>query len=131
MLFNSLEFMVFFPAVTLLYFLLPFRFRWMLLLVSSGCFYMAFIPVYILILVLTIVIDYVAGMVIENAQGPRQKIFPIVSILSNCGVLGFFKYHNFLAGNINSFDSFLGVPWLVPLQHFILPIGLSFHTFRP
>ena len=130
MLFNSIQFLFFFPIVTALFFLLPHRFRWFLLLVSSCYFYMAFIPVYILILFLTIVIDYVAGIVIENAQGPRRRIFLIISILSNCGVLGFFKYHNFLAGNINSLDMFLGVPLSIPLQHFILPIGLSFHTFQ-
>src|ERR1700733_5299194 len=62
MLFNSLEFAVFFPVVTILFFLLTHRFRWMLLLAASCFFYMFFKPVYILILVFTIVIDYFAGI---------------------------------------------------------------------
>ncbi len=130
MLFNSLQFLLFFPIVTGLFFLLPHRFRWFLLLVASCWFYMAFIPIYILVLALTIVIDYVAGILIEQATGPRRRLYLVVSILSNCGVLGFFKYYNFLAGNLIDLSRFLGAPLSIPLQHFILPIGLSFHTFQ-
>lgn len=61
MLFNTIEFMLFFPAVTLLYYLLPHRWRWLMLLAASCVFYMWFIPKYILILLVTIVIDYSAG----------------------------------------------------------------------
>ena len=57
MLFNSLTFALFFPIVTTLYFLTPHRWRWLLLLVASSIFYMAFVPVYILILVFTILVD--------------------------------------------------------------------------
>lgn len=66
MLFNSFSFLVFLPTVTLLYFLLPHRFRWMLLLAASCLFYMAFIPVYILVLFVTILIDYTAST--QNAS---------------------------------------------------------------
>src|ERR1700712_2027105 len=95
MIFNSLEFLIFFPVVTLIYFQLPHRFRWAHLLLASCIFYMFFIPVYILILIFTIVIDYVAGIMIENAGGRRRKLFLLMSLIANIGVLAVFKYYNF------------------------------------
>ena len=68
MLFNSLAFLVFFPLVTLIYFLLPHRFRWAHLLLASCFFYIAFVPLYLLILAFTIVVDYVGG-VADRARG--------------------------------------------------------------
>ncbi len=82
MLFNSLQFALFFPLVTAVYFTLPHRFRWAWLLGASAYFYMSFLPIYILILVGTIVVDYVAGLVIEKASGTRRKLALIASILS-------------------------------------------------
>jgi len=73
MLFNSLQFFLFFPIVTILYFLLPHKFRWIHLLAASCIFYIAFIPVYIFILIFTIIIDYIAGILIENAKGKKRK----------------------------------------------------------
>ena len=69
MIFNSVEFVFFFLIVTISFFLLPHKFRWILLLVASCYFYMAFVPIYILILGFTIIIDYFAGIFIENAIG--------------------------------------------------------------
>ena len=69
MLFNSLQFAVFFVVVTSLFFALPHRFRGALLLAASGYFYMAFVPVYILILIFTILIDYAAGLLIDRSRG--------------------------------------------------------------
>ena len=130
MLFNSLQFMFFFPAVTLLYFLLPLRFRWMLLLVSSSYFYMAFVPAYILILFFTILVDYVAGIFIENAVGSRRKTYLLLSIAANVGVLVIFKYFNFVNENLGVLAKALD--WNYPLKPLalVLPIGLSFHTFQ-
>ncbi|HEY3402076.1 MAG TPA: MBOAT family O-acyltransferase [Ohtaekwangia sp.] len=130
MLFNSLEFAIFFPVVTILYFLLPVKYRWVLLFVASCIFYCFFIPVYILILFLTIGIDYLAGIWIENAIDQKSKKFLLLlSIVSNVGVLAFFKYYNFFVDSINAFS----VPFFqheIPLLGIILPIGLSFHTFQ-
>ncbi|MBS1619393.1 MAG: MBOAT family protein, partial [Bacteroidetes bacterium] len=87
MLFNSISFLIFFPVVTILYFAFPYRFRWALLLAASCFFYMFFKPVYILILFFTIIIDYFAGILIEQAQGPRRKFFLLWSLIANVGVL--------------------------------------------
>jgi alginate O-acetyltransferase complex protein AlgI len=62
---------------------------------------MAFVPIYILILGFTIVIDYVAGIYIENAVGKRRKLFLIFSLIANIGVLAVFKYYNFINQNFS------------------------------
>src|ERR1700693_2166393 len=96
MLFNSAQFLVFFTIVTTLYFLVPHRVRWALLLAARCYFYMVFKPVYILILAFTIAVDYVAGIAIENASQPRRKLYLLASIFANVGVLMVFKYYNFV-----------------------------------
>ncbi|HEV2353486.1 MAG TPA: MBOAT family O-acyltransferase, partial [Puia sp.] len=131
MLFNSFTFVFFFLIVTTLYYLLPFKFRWALLLVASCIFYMAFIPVYIFILLGTIVIDYFAGLAIEKTQSRlRRKALLTVSILSTCTVLCVFKYYNFIVGNYNDLAKALDWNYSVNVLRIILPIGLSFHTFQ-
>jgi D-alanyl-lipoteichoic acid acyltransferase DltB (MBOAT superfamily) len=131
MLFNSLQFLIFFPVVTVLFFLLPHRWRWLHLLIASCVFYTAFIPVYILVLFATIIIDYIAGIYIEKAQGKQRKKYLIISIISNVGVLAIFKYYNFFIENVNTLLSgFTMVDDPLPYLSIILPIGLSFHTFQ-
>jgi len=130
MLFNSLPFYVFFPLVTLGYFLLPHRFRWLWLLAASAYFYMAFIPAYILILLATILIDYAAGLAIEKALGQRRRWFLVVSLAANLGMLGFFKYFNFFNANAAALAHWLDWNYPIPFLNLILPIGLSFHTFQ-
>lgn len=130
MLFNSLQFLVFFPAIVTLYFLLPHRFRWALLLAASCYFYMAFIPVYILILFFTIAVDYIAGILIEQSTGKKRKAMLIMSIVANVGVLAVFKYYNFFAANVDAFAHALHWNYSLPILSILLPIGLSFHTFQ-
>jgi len=130
MLFNSLSFLIFFPTVTILYFAVPHSYRWFLLLTASCVFYMAFIPVYILVLALTIVIDYTAGRLIEKAEGEKRKWFLIMSIVSTCSVLFVFKYFNFFNANLTQLASFLHWNYSIESLSLILPIGLSFHTFQ-
>jgi len=95
MLFNSFAFLLFFIVVTTFYFLLPHKYRWALLLAASCYFYMAFVPIYILILFGTIVIDYFAGIWIENAVPKNKKKFLVISLVANIGVLAVFKYYKF------------------------------------
>ncbi|HEY4335802.1 MAG TPA: MBOAT family O-acyltransferase, partial [Puia sp.] len=130
MLFNSLDFLVFFPLVTVLYFLLPHRFRWIHLLVASCVFYMFFIPAYILILLFTVTLDYFAGIAIEKASGRRRKWFLVMSIAGNLGVLVVFKYGGFFTAQVNALLQVLHSPGSLPVWEIILPIGLSFHTFQ-
>jgi alginate O-acetyltransferase complex protein AlgI len=130
MLFNSLQFALFFPLVTLLYFALPHRWRGTMLLAASCLFYMAFVPAYIGILAITILIDYVAGIRIEAATGARRRHWLILSIVSTCAVLFVFKYFDFFNHTIARTASAMGMEYAVPALQLLLPVGLSFHTFQ-
>ncbi len=130
MLFNSFSFLLFLPTVTLLYFLLPHRFRWILLLSASSAFYMAFIPIYILILLATILIDYFMALRIEATRGRTRRFCLIASIVATCAVLAVFKYFNFFNENIGIVAGLLGIDYQGVESSLLLPIGLSFHTFQ-
>jgi alginate O-acetyltransferase complex protein AlgI len=130
MLFNSIPFAIFFTVVTALYFSVPHKFRWGLLLAASCYFYMMFVPVYILILGFTIVVDYFAGIIIERSQGRKRKLFLVVSLAANIGVLAVFKYYNFINENISVLLKGIGFAHPFPYLAILLPIGLSFHTFQ-
>jgi alginate O-acetyltransferase complex protein AlgI len=130
MLFNSFHFLVFFVVVTFLYFTIQYKYRWILLLASSCYFYMAFVPIYILILGFTILIDYIAAIYIENATGRQRKLFLVLSLLANIGVLCVFKYYNFINLNASFLLHGIGLNNPIPYLQILLPIGLSFHTFQ-
>lgn len=91
---------------------------------------MAFVPIYIVILFATIVVDYFAGILIENETGNRRKLFLTASLFANIGVLAIFKYYNFFIGNFNQLFELAAIPQKLPLLGILLPIGLSFHTFQ-
>lgn len=131
MLFNSIEFLIFFLVITTAYFFVPHRFRWFLLLGASCVFYAAFIPIYIFILFGTIVIDYIAGIKIEHAVGKRRKAFLVMSLVANTGVLVIFKYYNFFTENVNYVLQQMHITASnLTYLSIALPIGLSFHTFQ-
>jgi len=130
MLFNSLEFAVFFPFVCLAYFALPHGARVPLLLCASCFFYMAFVPAYILILGVTIIIDYTAGLYLERITGRGRPVLLGISIGATCAILFFLKYYNFFADSIFGLASFVGWHSSPPVLEIMLPIGLSFHTFQ-
>lgn len=132
MLFNSIEFLIFFPIVTLLFYLMPQKWRWLLLLAASCFFYMWFIPKYIFILLITILIDYSAGILIEKWKDDisKKKAYLVVSIVSTCMVLFIFKYLNFCSANLVALAQHFGWSHPQKILNIALPIGLSFHTFQ-
>lgn len=131
MLFNSFEFLIFFPAVVILYFILPHKYRWFHLLVASCYFYMAFVPVYILILLGTVTLNYFSGIFLENVPEKRRKFILILTVVLNVLVLGVFKYYNFFIDHATSFIKSFGYKtFTLPYLEILLPIGLSFHTFQ-
>jgi len=89
-----------------------------------------FIPIYILILAVTIIIDYFAGIQIEVSNGRDKRFYLILSIISTCLVLFVFKYFNFFTVNFNELARFLDWNYSIETLSLILPIGLSFHTFQ-
>lgn len=130
MLFNSFDFLLFYPIVTIVFFLLQHKVRWFWLLAASCYFYMFFIPIYIAILAGTIIIDYYVGIWLEKTAPEKRKRVLIISILINVGVLAVFKYYNFFVDNWNMASSWSGLDFLLPYMSIALPVGLSFHTFQ-
>lgn len=130
MLFNSLQFLVFFAFVLSTYYALPHRGRWILLLLASCYFYMVFVPVYVLILFAVILVDYAAAFLIDRSQGRRRKFFLGLSLTANLGILFYFKYYNFFLENTSLLLNIFGVHNPLPFLEVVLPIGLSFHTFQ-
>ena len=132
MLFNSTAFILFFPLVTVLFFIIPHKFRWALLLMASCIFYAWFVPVYLVILFALIAVDYAMGILIENlrSKGMNARKYLMVSILAMCTFLFVFKYFNFFSTNLSVLAGFIGLHYPPKLLGLILPIGLSFHTFQ-
>ena len=126
MLFNSLEFVIFFPLVVAAFFLLPHKFRWALLLAASCYFYMAFVPKYIVIILAIIFIDYFAAIFIERSAGKKRRWLVISTVSVNILILCVFKYYYFFVSDVNLL---LNGSFSFPLV-FLFPIGLSFQTFQ-
>jgi alginate O-acetyltransferase complex protein AlgI len=131
MLFNSFPFLLFFIGVTLAFYAINQKWRWLLLLLASCYFYAFLIPGYLLVLFLIILIDYAAGILIESNTGIRSRIYLGMSIVSNLTVLAIFKYHNFFVENMNLISgSHSPDTGLFSVWKWALPVGLSFHTFQ-
>ena len=131
MVFNSLQFLVFFMVVTLWFFQLRTQSQRILLLLVASCyFYMSFIPQYIYILGGTIIVDYFAGLQIERSEGRARKGWLVASLVANIGVLAVFKYYNFFLGSVGDCLQLFGKSVALPGLSMALPIGLSFHTFQ-
>ena len=127
MLFNSFEFIVFFIIVTLFYFLLPHRARWVLLLAASCIFYMAWNPWLIMLIAFTIAVNYFASIAISVSRGKRRKKrYLIAAMVINFSLLFIFKYLGFMNSTMLAlFDN-----WPVEAVNIILPMGISFYTFQ-
>ena len=130
MLFNSFDYLVFFPIVAALYLAAPLRLRWVILLLASCYFYLAFVPVYILILFALILIDYSTAIGIERSTGRKRTALMVISVCSTCSMLFTFKYFNFFNANVTELARAIHWNYSVKSLSLILPIGLSFHTFQ-
>ncbi|MGL4629776.1 MAG: MBOAT family O-acyltransferase [Leadbetterella sp.] len=130
MLFNSVQFLLFYIVITLAYFSLRHRGRIWLLLLASTYFYMVFKPIYVFILLITIGVDYFAGILIDRSEGKKRKMWLILSLVMNIGFLAFFKYFNFFNENLDKVLELIGGNTPFDMYSYALPIGLSFHTFQ-
>ncbi len=131
MLFNSLQFLIFFPIVVSIFFLLPQKRRWILLLIASYYFYMCWKVEYIVLIIASTLIDYfVAKKMAELTEKAKRKKWLLISLISNLGILFGFKYFNFVNTNVQAlFDNF-NVFYGVPAFDVLLPVGISFYTFQ-
>lgn len=129
--FNSLAFLVFLAIVLVLYFLLPHKFRWALLLAASYYFYMSWNAALIFLIVGTTALSYVAALLIERTQRKGVKKFWLVLTLVVClGVLFFFKYFEFALRSVIDLLNCFGLGLESPSLHILLPVGISFYTFQ-
>ncbi len=131
MLFNSLHFVVFFPVVCLLYFSLKMRFRWVLIVIASYYFYACWRSSYLVLIVASTLVDYVAGLGLGHARrlATRRSLLG-VSIATNLGLLFFFKYYGFFAESASLIGGHFNITTNMPELKVLLPVGISFYTFQ-
>jgi alginate O-acetyltransferase complex protein AlgI len=127
--FHSVDFVVFFVVVVALYWRLPQRGQNVLLLVASYVFYGYVHPWFLILIASSTTVDYLSARGMERWPSQRRA-FMGVSIVSNFGMLGFFKYFNFFADNVATALGALGLQVSPPLLRVILPVGISFYTFQ-
>ncbi len=131
MLFNSLEFIIFFPIVVAAYFALKPRYRWILLLIASYYFYMCWNYKYIVLIMFSTVVDYFAGILMYRLEKQKfRKLLLLASLGTNLGLLFFFKYFNFFGDSVNAIFERFNIFLKVPAYDFLLPVGISFYTFQ-
>ncbi|WP_269844928.1 MBOAT family O-acyltransferase [Tichowtungia aerotolerans] len=131
MLFNSLNFLLFFPVVAMLYFAFPHRFRWGLLLAASYYFYMCWNPGYAVLILTTTAIAYWSGIKIGQTDDLQlRKIYLILSLIVSLGILFVFKYFNFSMSAFTDVINVFGFDYNTPTLKLLLPVGISFYTFQ-
>nr|WP_308624449.1 MBOAT family O-acyltransferase [uncultured Eisenbergiella sp.] len=132
MLFNSFGYALFLPLVFILYWILPAKFRWIVLLMSSYYFYASWGPQYVAVILLTTIISYIAGLLMESHR--KGILYPktvlILCILMCASILFFFKYFNFFTENLAVLFSKLSIPMQPFTLKLALPIGISFYIFQ-
>ena len=127
MLFNTIDFIIFLPIVVCIYYLLPQKGRWAFLLLASYFFYGSWKFNYLIFIIASTLIDYACGLKMDKVKTKKKKKpYLILSLVSNLGLLFFFKYYNFFVENINSE---VGSSFPI-LENIILPVGISFYTFQ-
>ena len=131
MIFNSYQFLCFFPVVTLAYFLLPERVRWLWLLAASYYFYMCWNAGYALLIALSTVVTYACAGLCERFGGKTaRRVVMIAGLGVNLGILGFFKYYNFFGEVLSRVFGAMGFAMQAPRLDVLLPVGISFYTFQ-
>lgn len=131
MLFNSVNFMIFFPIVLLIYFVIPKKIRYIWLLISSYYFYMSWNPKYAILIAISTVVTYFCALLVESADTRmRKKFLVVLSLVINLGILFSFKYAQFAIDTLNMILGIIGVSSINHEFDIILPVGISFYTFQ-
>ena len=131
MLFNSLEFALFFIVVYSLYLLLNHRFQNLMLLAASYIFYGAWDWRFLSLLVISTLVDYFCGLkVYESNNKTKRKLYLMFAVFANLSILGFFKYFNFFISNLQKLLGLFSISIQPHIINIVLPIGISFYTFQ-
>jgi len=131
MLFNSIDFLLFFPIVVAIYFVIPKKLRYIWLLMASYYFYMSWNPRYAILMLLSTIITYVSSIGIEKSNAILWKMVWVAgSLISNLSILCIFKYANFILVNIERVLITIGIEITECRLDLLLPVGISFYTFQ-
>lgn len=131
MIFNSIEFLIFFPVVVALYFVTPHRLRWMPLLTASYYFYMSWEPLYGLLLAGSTIITFLSSILMARAKSLKSKrAFLAAGLILNLGLLAFFKYFNFFNDALRAVLEAAGFSYGAGPLKILLPVGISFYIFK-
>ena len=132
MLFNSFTYLLFFPTVCLIYYLLPHKTRWFFLLITSYFFYMNWEPMYAILIFISTITTYLCAYQLDKLPNKRQirKIILTLSLVINFGILFLFKYYSFFTESIFDILLFSGLRVEFPKFSLLLPVGISFYTFQ-
>jgi len=131
MVFNSLTFVVFFACVLVLHNLpLSWTTKKVNLLIASYLFYSAWNPPFVILLWVSTVVDwYAAQGLVKARREPARHAWMLLSVVANLGMLGYFKYGQFLLDNFGALLGTLGIAWQPAHYDIVLPVGISFYTF--
>ncbi|MCM1468267.1 MAG: MBOAT family protein [Alistipes sp.] len=140
MLFHSMDFLIFFPVVTLVYFIMPKKMKTVWLLIASYYFYMCWNPKYALLIAFSTLITYLGGLLLSEINGRKtlskdrknflKKCVAAFSVVSNLGILAVFKYADFFLANLYGLLHALGFSFTEKTLDLLLPVGISFYTFQ-
>ena len=131
MIFNSFEFLIFFPIVLFLHFVLPTKIRWIALLIASYYFYISWNPELIYLIAFTTAVSYVSAIIIKKSNnGVIRKLWLTLTLVVCLGVLFFYKYFNFLSTSVTEILRMFTLPVNDFTLDLILPVGISFYTFQ-
>ena len=139
MLFNSYQFLIFFPIVVLIYFVIPDRVKYLWLLAASWYFYMCWNPAYIILILISTVVTWTSGILMERAdrgdaqeqtKTAQKKLIVSGSVILNLGILFYFKYFDFGIRILCSLFGLLHIELVIPEFDILLPVGISFYTFQ-
>lgn len=143
MLFNSIEFLLFFPAVVLLYYAIPGKLRVFWILLTSYLFYMNWNPAYALLLLFSTAVTFLFGLLIGKRRTKEKaaaeagrpihqlsKVWVGVSFAVNLAILFFYKYFDFTVDNLNVIRGWMCLAPVTPGFDVLLPVGISFYIFQ-
>ncbi len=131
MLFNSNAFYVFLPIVFTVYWLIPAKYRWGVLFISSYYFYMSWNVKYVILILTTTLVSYGTALLMERTKSRRKKkLCMATALLISFGILFFFKYFNFLSKSVTDLLEKIAIPVHETTLNLMLPVGISFYTFQ-
>lgn len=137
MVFNSVDFLIFFPIVLFVYFLIPRKVRYIWLLITSYYFYMSWNPKYAILIAVSTVITYASGVLMgrlktgnQETVKKKKKWIVAISFITNIGILFFFKYFDFALAYVNQVLDAFHIQMIHKPFDVLLPVGISFYTFQ-